>query len=379
MIFAEAITNRNREPLVASANELALVAQIVLPVEHFPFFANEIAVAVSNGPNAISRSRTELHDLLGFISAFPTINRAIWTPLSRTEDNLDSSTLASFRDELIHWQSMATTACQNKTDFLLLDERVLSTLPFPPQTKAVASVDAAITTALFNCYMGRISWLIAKINGEDEISKSIAYSYAYDNFRILESMRREADRTTLGGHEYVPCNAMKMGFIPILYLGATFSYNCSWQGWVAGKLPSLRHEGLYNAESFAKALELIAVFQPRGGTALGSKSYQAEPRNEPDIVPIMIPDTEGEFYTVYYARALRDRINNKSTPTMVLGRARWNKRSSTSFESLNIEFYDEKHILNEEILEECVYGRISSFEPIVSCWKSLFSAQTYLS
>lgn len=172
---------------------------------------------------------------------------------------------------------------------------------------------------------------------------------------------------------YTSCNAIRMGITPILYLGATILGGSKWQKGAASKMRTLKREGLYNGEHFAKALDLIDIFRAH----LESNS-SIEVSGAGNITPILFPDAEDKSLAIYYSRDLTSTTIGNATSVEVLGRACWSKPCDGNSESLAIDFYEEGHSMNRGVLDRCVYRRIAENEPNVASWKTLFSLPNML-
>ncbi|KAF2102987.1 hypothetical protein NA57DRAFT_71968 [Rhizodiscina lignyota] len=387
---AENIHLQNREVLAMTAREIELVAQIILPLPEFQLSGSPGVMTpdyTSMPPSAsAAQERQQLYDL---ICSRGEMNRAIWTPLSDASTMVDIATIMDFQNDLRRWKESAThifrnyddsphTTLQNGYSWSSFDD-----LAIPPQPQKIDCMDAAMGAALYNCYMGRTMWMLCCATGEDESYEYSAYAYVYHNMRILESVFRDKDQRKIEERPYLACNALKFGFIPLLYLGAQFCYSLSWRQWISAKLHAIGQEGLYNGNAFASTLENLSLFQshmerdrPRlypqkGKSPLGSAHSR--------IVPILLPDTEGKTFVSYYIQPTgtdHGTSHGMKLPPQAVGRASWERGSDDSPRNLTVDFYDHTSLINQNRTSSCVYYHLAMNEPLAKGWELLLSTQS---
>lgn len=331
----------------------------------------------------------ERHQLYDLICSRGDINRAIWTPLSETAMLVDVATLVDFQNELQRWKDSAVHVFQNYDDSphtTLTNGFTFESfgeLPLPPQPQKIANMDAAMAAALYNCYMGRTMSMLCCATGQDESYEFSAYAYLYQNMRILESVWRDQDQRKIEERQYLACNALKFGFIPLLYLGAQLSYSSPWLQWICGKLRAIGQEGLYNGGAFASALENVSLFQSHVERTRMNSGANFEVVRKPKselgtpherIVTILLPDTEGKTFVSYYIQAGATSHGIK-LPAQIVGRASWGKGSNDSPRNLTVDFYDENSPINQNLTATCVYYHLAHSEPLAKEWELLLSTQ----
>jgi len=389
---AESSLLRNREPLTACVNELIFNTQIVLPLPDLGFSSVSNSVSVDHGFKKCASAAQELQQLLDFISAHHDINKAIWMPLSDAEDSFDLQVLAEFQTDLLRWKTESTytfMACRDSIepscpDISTLEWSAIQEYTFPPKPHSFPDMDSALAAALFNCYMGRTMWMISKGSNDDEGCQLGAYWYAYHNLQIVEGIWQDKDDRRLEERIYLPCNAVKIGLTPLLFLSAHFSYDSSWRQWIQDKLYSIGSEGLYNGQAYAASLESLNMFQSYVDRNFPLPSDQFQPGfgslPKPvasSLVPIIIPDTKGRTFVTYYARALSPKVPGGRTPSEIVGRARWSSLSEDTSTNLSIEFFARSHAINQRLSGGCVYEQLAMHEPIVQEWKSCSNRSGY--
>jgi len=377
----------NREPLIDCVNELIFNAQIVLPLPELGFNKVIDLVSINREFKTCASAAQELQQLLKFISAHREINQAIWTPLSNTEDDLNPQVLAEFQTDLLRWKTESKftfLACRESTepsypDISTMEWSSIQAYTFPPKPHNFPDMDSALAAVLFNCYMGRTMWMISRSSNDDEGCQLAAYWYAYHNLQIVEGIWEDKDDRRLEDRKYLPCNAVKIGLTPLLFLSAHFSYDSTWRQWIKGKLYSIGSEGLYNGEAYAASLESLNMFQSHVDRNLPLQSEQlqlgfgiASKPMSSSLVPIIIPDTKGQTFVTYYARALGSKNPGERTPCEIVGRARWSTTSEDTTTNLSIEFFSRSHAINQGLPDGCIYQQLAMHEPIAQEWK-LFS------
>ena len=365
-----------------SANELSLVAQIVLPLEHFPLYATkfipeECRVAKRATPTPSLAPCLHVQKMLDFVCQHPQINRAVWTPLSGTENKFNVESLLAFQHRLMqvfsHLPQEVSLEALNRSMQDSRSANMGGSYRYPADPTSYGCSDLALSHAMFCCYMARSFWMLANEIPEDSAANSHrARMYAYQIMRIvanlcIEGREDSKEESTL----YRPSDSVRTGFTPLIYVAALTLNDSTWHKFAAERLRAIKREGLYNSEHFAKALDLIDVFRAR----VPPNTASSHPTDK--ITPIQLPDAGGTSLAIYYTRALRFARVGEKTPVQVLGRARFDlptEDGMTGTENLAIEFFDQTHPLNQGKFERCVYYRISDIEPNFTTWQALFSA-----
>lgn len=247
-------------------------------------------------------------------------------------------------------------------------------------------MDSALAVVLLNCYMGRTMWMISQASGGNPYCELAACRCAYHNMQIIEGTWREHDERRLEERQYLPCNALKIGFIPIVYLSAHYCYNPNWQQWIAEKIYALGQEGLFCGEAFATTLEssnLVQTHVERTSSSergdIDRKIHSPTKLDSIVIVPILMLDAKGQDFIAYYIRALGAKPNDRETAVEIFGRGRWSKSSEDSSRNLSIEFFHQMHPINLRLSGLCVYKYLAEIEPINREWQPIstpsFSSQ----
>lgn len=379
---------RYRASLLVCASELSLAAQIVLPLEHFPLYAqtfvpNDTAqhndfTPPASPANLGNFTGAGLQGIFDFICQNARLSRAVWTPISSTEDKLSVNLILSFQRRLTDLLDNVEEADKHTdiTEGALRDkeQQLQDFVERTPQAMTFRSTHAALVSAIFCAYMARTEHMLSqKRPQESSKHERRASFFAYQILRIVEgsvpgtNMQEGAYPVT-----YTPSDTVRMGFTPLLYLAAVILRNPAHRKWAAHKLRIIKREGLYNSEHFAKALDLIDTFASRCPAAYDNI-----------VSPIIFPDAEDKSLAVYYAHAcsslhISQRQNDGyEVPVELLGRACWTKPDGGATEKLAIEFYDATHPLNSQA-RVCVYYRISVVEENVVSWRTLFGTPNLL-
>lgn len=379
----------NREALKVAAREVELAAQILVPLPS-AHIAGSTGIASPDYGFRMTRNTPtqEKQQLIDLLCAHDTVTRAAWRPLGETSHTVDATALLDYQGELLRWRESATLTFaeyDNTPDTSLtsdIDWSSLQDLPLPPEPQVFDSMDGALAAALYNCHMGRTMMLLyLASNGVQEAYEYASYAYIYQNLRIIAGIWQDSDQRVLDERIYLPCNALKVGFIPLLYMGATYAYSAAWQQWTAAKLHSIGQEGFFSGEAFARCLEALALFQSQAQrtrqTPWSAKLEVRSPLGNPfsRIIPILLPDIEGTSYVAYYVQYVPDEKDPRSS-AQIIGKASWGKTDSENPENLAMAFFDQNSPLNHNRSERCIYLHIAQNEPSARGWEQLLGTQT---
>lgn len=262
---------------------------------------------------------------------------------------------------------------------------IINALPIPPRPQYFPSVNAAVTAALYNCFMAHTMWLLSiigstKTGHSPELS---AYLYVYQNIRIAEGLLHNIRDDKVEEDQYFPSEAANIGLLPILYLSAQCCYSATWQQWIVDQLRYIHHEGIFNGEAFATCLDTLRSYQNTPGNNSLSDSQEdvwqsRSPLGPPvsRIIPSLIPDPKGEEFLAYYlqvAESYNDTSNARKLTLEVIGRGSWRiEDSSIPGEvcvDLQTNFVDHERISD---LDTGVAVLPISREPVVSGWQPRF-------
>ena len=146
-------------------NELSLAAQIVLPVEYFQLYANAFAAKAFTTLKKPLSYCSSMQQILDFICMYPSLNRAVWTPLSGTEEMLEMRVILEFQEQMLQLCDARLDMDRHLKDLILTtsmtqDRDFPSEIP-PPALKS-SSADAALAFLLLCCYMARTYEMLAR-------------------------------------------------------------------------------------------------------------------------------------------------------------------------------------------------------------------------
>ncbi|KAF2670215.1 hypothetical protein BT63DRAFT_454397 [Microthyrium microscopicum] len=371
--------------LEACIGELGLVVQVVLPLPliGFPLIKTLTAVDSVPAPCTFKGARNSSQDLAALIEllcSYKRINVGVWCFLSNTEETLDPYALAGFQASILYWRSQSGSTFDRCDENQHITKHTdLEDLSIPPKAKSFRSLEAALGAAVFHCYMGRSDCLISTAMGGNEQREKSAQLHAYHILCIAEGIQQELEKS-LNDRSYLPCNAIKMGLIPLLFMASQFCYDASWVEFIIEKLGSLGQEGLYNGTHFARALQVLPLFQSQAKKLESKQSATAKPRTSPpslrfNVVPMLFPGTEEDKAVAYYIRALKhnqvDRTQGRRNVVQVVGRVRWEKSTDGTSTTAAMDFFDPGHAINQGLNDRCMYLQIARNEPIALEWETL--------
>jgi hypothetical protein len=380
----------NNEPLSTCISELGLVVQIVLPIPllKFPLLKAAGPIPTLCRSDSVQGSTQDLQQLLSLICAHRKINIAVWSNLCNTEDHLRHQTLVDFQSSLLRWKAQSVTTFREYHEISDFSESCesLRELSIPPKAQSFPSMDAALAASIFHCYMGRTMCMISMVAGGDTASEHAAMLHAYHNMCIVQGIEQEMKEHGFNERQYFPCNAVKIGFVPLLFLSSQFLYDSTWLQFTIDKLMSIGQEGLYDGEALASALQSLALFQAHALKFPGlehiddnSNHSSSVPSLRFNITTIFIPGPEAKNAIAYYARALNgnpeDIPSDRRKLVQIVGRARWENTGTNSSTTVTMEFFNPDHSMNQGLKERCLYLQLASNEPIAQEWETLLGTE----
>jgi hypothetical protein len=378
----------NAEPLATCIRELGLVVQIVLPLPlvNFPLVA--APMPAPNGLSCAQGCSQDLQQLLSLVCAHRRINIAIWSSLCNTEDQLSHQALTDFQSNLLRWkaQSVSTFRDYDESPNPLEFAESPNSLPIPPKAQFFTSTDAALAAAIFNCYMGRTMCMISTATGGDENCEKAAFMHAYHTLRIAQGIEQEINERRFNERQYFACNAVKIGFIPLLFLGSQFCYDSTWHQFTISKLISIGQEGLYNGRLFATVLQLSGLFQAHADKLPTLQPVDEDPKPSSSasslrfrVVSILIPSPDDNKAVAYYVRALnhnpQEIVSHRCKVVQIVGKAKLEKSGDNVSNSASMEFFDPIHPINQGLRDRCLYLQLASCEPIAQEWETLLGKE----
>lgn len=110
----------------------------------------------------------------------------------------------------------------------------------------------------------------------------------------------------------LPCENLRIGFSPLLYLAGRCCPTSSWLRWIIQELEVVGPEGLFHNKPFATTLDILLLIEQHAVRTLNSSSDGE--RLVPAcsrVVALFIPDIDGRSFEAYYARPEETNPNNE--------------------------------------------------------------------
>jgi len=323
----------------------------------------------------------DLQELLSIICTHRRINTVVWSNHCNTEDEISYQELEAFQDSLRKWREQSVSTFQGESEPLDHNHTIdsMSLLPIPPEPRVYPSLDAALAAATFHAYMGRSLCMMSTTNTSSEKYEVEAIMHAYQNLRILKGLQENSELLNKE-HQLLSCNNVKIGFIPLLFLGAQFCLNSAWLRFTTDMIRFVGHEGLYSGELFAGALQSLEFFQ-----AHAQKTLNTQPASNAGLalrfrtIPVLIPGPQEKSAVAYYVRDLglqsQGPPNYRGRHVQIVGRVRWQRNVADASTNVSMEFFDAKHAINEGLKDRCLYFQLAVNEPVARDWETLLGPE----
>ncbi|KAH8813018.1 hypothetical protein F5884DRAFT_320710 [Xylogone sp. PMI_703] len=380
--------------------DLKLICRIVLPfpkvmVSAEPLFSSFGAridmpslSPSSLAVESLSSSAVILQRLLKLGSLDSEIEELIWSPLKPYSQSVPANKIQAFQENLVELKNSCRDLFPSDAE---LDISVpdyptgaaLDQLPMPPcQPHTRVSSQMCLTLALYNFYMARTMWALAFLSEDDsEMLELSAYFYFYEQLKYASMINAHPE--FFDEDPYLACEAVRIGFIPMLYVTGHCAPKSIWLEWIIERLVQIGQEGLFNAKVYAKSLEVLHTFElgrsPNG--SLSNERLDRFPSTAWRIISVLVPELDGNSYITFYAGANRKSAsyNGPQRKGNLLyycqGHARWSSaaRSSNHDTAAEVTVYDELRtskelftmnwLLNQPVISEWVeWSRHSEFD-----------------
>jgi hypothetical protein len=212
-------------------------------------------------------------------------------------------------------------------------------------------------------------WTLNLLNKEHgESDELAAYTYLYEAMRFLDHIGKNQTSDDQHGDCYIPGEALKLGFIPILYISGCMCPTPSWMRWIVTQLNLIGRECLFNGNAFAASLDMLYTFEMNG--IIPSLQMELGRYKSPRlrVIPLLVPEFSGRGFIAYF---LQPTANGSY---QVLGHARWPTSMSGAMGNMSAEFYSQN--LLEELSRDNAREWLAS-RPAVIEWKDLLRSSVF--
>jgi hypothetical protein len=253
--------------------------------------------------------------------------------------------IQSFREKLLSWFHQHSDLLPDWNPRHDFDDEGYDReeYPLPPQGYVTSSSSASIAAAHYSFYMARMSWALCLLGEEPKRNEKVANRYFFEALRFAAIFSGDTPDVAISGDTYLPCEALKTGFLPLLHLIGLCCPRPSWLHWIKDYCGLLLQEGVFKGHTFSINLECFHLFElySKKGAALEQYSAPAE-----RVICQLIPEPDGRHYTSYFARPTTDVDPNLEglDGHLPLGHARWRCNFGEHSCSPDIHMYGEESL-----------------------------------
>lgn len=328
----DSLRNRDLAPLRDCLRSLGQTCYVTLPLklihatteQHLDAFYLKTAERRCSSSTAL----TALHSLVDLVSEDPGVKELVWSPIAPYARNTMAQVVYDFEQRLVQWKNyhlhlIPELDSDSALNALLVYKWSKFAMPPPPYTSTTRS--KSLAAAHYNFYRARIKWALILLGDDEQQNKSTADFYFYEALRHAASQVSFLTAGDGGEDTYIPCEALKVGLLPVLHITGLCSPQPLWLEWIKDLSDQIVQEGVLKGHTFATNLECLHAFEiHRHGDDYPSKLEQyPEPADR--IICQLIPETDGRHFTSFFAApsAVFDPRHNGLGAYRIIGDARW--------------------------------------------------------
>lgn len=323
---------RDLAPLRDCLRSLGQTCYVTVPLtmlhvtteEHLDTFYHKTLCRERSSPTALAA----LQSLVDMISESPEIKELMWSPIAAYARTTSTRVLNNFEQNLVQWRDNHLGLIPELDTDSTLNSLLIyrwSRYAMPPPPYASTTRNKSLAAAHYNFYRARIKWALVLLDEDVLRNKLTAEFYFYEALRHAAS--HVAFLTATGNEEetYIPCEALKVGLLPVLHIIGLCSPEPLWLEWIKSLSDRIVQEGVLKGHTFATNLDCLHKFEiHRSGGDL-SATLEQYPEPAERIICQLIPETDGRHFTSFFAAPLAT-YNPKETGLggyRVIGKARW--------------------------------------------------------
>lgn len=275
-----------------------------------------------------STALAALQSLVGMISESHEIKELIWSPLAAYARTISAQTINNFEQKLIKWRS-------NHLDLIpeLDTDSALNTLlvyrwsqfAMPPPSYTSTTRHKSLAAAHYNFYRARLKWALVLLEDDVPQNKPSSEFYFYEALRHAASHAAFLTAKNCDENLYIPCEALKVGLLPVLHITGLCSPQPLWLEWIKNLCDQIIQEGVLKGHTFATNLDCLHKFEMNRsrGSYLATIDQYPEPAER--VICQLIPETDGRHFRSFFAMpsGTHDPRHAGLGAYRVIGDARW--------------------------------------------------------
>jgi hypothetical protein len=270
---------------------------------------------------------TVLQGLVDLVYADADIEELIWRPLVAHNRTVPAADIHRFIKTLLEWRSRHVDILpelDSDPDFENMNKSGENQLEIPPPPYSSVGATASLVAAHFNFYTGRMKWALCLLDEDSAANQASANFYYHQALRFVSGHVRVRANLDEPGDHYIPCDALKSGYLPLLHIIGQCSHRPSWLQWVSKTCEHINQEGMLKGHTFSTNLACLQTFELFSSGASSTVS-DAFPDPWDRVICQLIPEPTGNHFISYFAKpranppAQRCDLNGYE----ILGHARW--------------------------------------------------------
>ena len=228
----------------------------------------------------------------------------------------------------------------------------------PPLPYTTLSRNKSLAAAHYNFYSARIKWALVLLEDDVPRNKPTAEFYLYEALRHAASHARFLNAAENDESNYISCEALKVGLLPVLHIIDLCSPQPLWLEWIKDLRDKIVQEGVLKGHTFATNLDCLHKFEScrAGGEFSATANRYPEPAER--VICQLIPETDGRHITSFFAApsAAGDWRHTGLSAYHVIGSAQWRCNYGEAPCTPVITMYDSDDADLERFSTEWLYG-----------------------
>ncbi|EUC41081.1 hypothetical protein COCMIDRAFT_107123 [Bipolaris oryzae ATCC 44560] len=320
------------------------------------------------GPEHTSpTSLVALESLVDMVSESCEIKEIVWSPLAAYARSVSARTLNDFEQNLICWRNNHLELIPElDTDSALRALLIYgwSQFAMPPVPYTAITRNKSLAAAHYNFYRARIKWALVLLGDDVLRNKPIAEFYFYEALRHAASHAAFLVAAENDQNIYIPCEALKVGLLPVLHIIGLCSPEPLWLRWIKDLSDQIVQEGVLKGHTFATSLDCLHRFEMYRFGHDYSTTVDQYPEPAERIICQLIPETDGRHFTSFFA--VPSAANSPRRAGLgayrVIGNARWRCGYGEGPCTPVITMYGSDHMKLEPLSTEWLYSMQPVFE-----------------
>lgn len=250
-----------------------------------------------------STALAALQGLVGMISESHEIKELIWSPIAPYARTVSVQVINDFEQKLVQWRNIHLDLIPELDTDAALNTLLVyrwSQFAMPPPSYTTTTRNKSLAAAHYNFYRARLKWALVLLKEDVAQNKPTAEFYFYEALRHAASHVAFLAATENDENTYIPCEALKVGLLPVLHITGLCSPQPLWLQWIKDLCDQIIQEGVLKGHTFATNLDCLHRFEMhRSGGNYPAVEQYPEPAER--VICQLIPETDGRHFRSFFA------------------------------------------------------------------------------